>query len=142
MNITEFERWSQIPVYPSNNLINERINLHGRNPKTEFTTRQAIYDANMHQKNKTYTIMSSFKGFPRNLLQGTSFGDVPEAYWSVKHHAESSKTRQALPAQKAGDLPQIVKLHSKALAEQTEEINLRRLAISTQRYDFQPQRLE
>lgn len=142
MNITEFERWSQIPVYPSNNLNNERVNLHGRNPKTEFTTRQAIYDANMHQKNKTYTIMSSFKGFPSNLLQGTAFGVVPEAEWSVKHHAESGKTRQALSAQKANDIPLIVKLHSKALAESTQELNLRRLAISTQRYDFQPQRLE
>ena len=142
MNITQFERWSQIPVYPSNNLNNERVNLHGHNPKTDFTTRQSIYDTNMHQKNKTYTIMSSFKGFPSNLLQGTAFGVVPEAEWSVKHHAESSKTRQALSAQKAGDLPQIIKLHSKALAESTEAINLRRLAISTQRYDYQPQRLD
>lgn len=142
MNITEYDRWSNIPVYPSNNMNVEKVQLRMRDPKDAYTTRQSIYDANMHQKNKTYTIMSAFKGTDPMHTLGRLYGEDPQAEWSVKHHLESNKTRPASKCRGANCIPDIIKLHSKNMADATMELNLRRLNLSTARYDYAPQRLE
>lgn len=141
MNITEFERWSSAPLYPSNNMNVEKKQLRMRDPKNAYTTRQSIQDANEHQKNKTYTIMSAFKGTNPIHTLGRLYGEDPQAEWRVKNHVESSKTRPASMCRGANCIPDIIRLHSKNMAENTMELNLRRLNLSTGRYSYAPQRL-
>lgn len=140
MNISEFEKFSQIPT--NDNLNVERKNLKLLHPESAYTTRQSIWDANQAQKNKFYTPSSSLIGTHPRYILGRLFGEDPQAEWSVNRSKPKTETRPASKCNGSSCIPEIIKLKSKRMAEDTMALNLRRLAISTRRYDYAPQRLE
>ena len=140
MNITQFERFSQIPAKFNLNI--ERRNLQLTHPETAYTTRQSIWDANETQKDKYYTPSSTMVGTHPRYILGRLYGDDPKAEWSVKRSKPSTITRPASKCNGANCIPEVIRLKSKRMAEDTMKLNLRHLALSTRRYDYAPQRLE
>ena len=141
MNITELNLWDKAPLAPSNTFQNERT-LYRIDPYTAYKTKEGIYQANMAQKNKTYTRLSSFKGVPRHLIEGTAFGVVPEAEWNTKHPKDNKKYSVGLLQSHAGQIPNDIVKNAEELHKYDYNTRLKNYILDTTPYKFAPQRLE
>lgn len=141
MNISELELWDKTPIYPSNNRDNERT-LYKINPFTAYTTKEGIYQANMANRNKKYTRLSSFKGVPQNIIEGTPFGVVPQAEWRVREQKNNTYHSTGLLQRHAGEIPNDIVMNSEELHRYDYNMRLKNYALDTTPYKYAPQRLE
>jgi hypothetical protein len=136
----ELAMWSTAPLFPSNNMSNER-KLYKINPFTHYITKEGIYQANMANRHKSYTRLSEFKGMPRNIIEGTPFGIVPEAMWSVRPHRESGKYNVGLLQTKADEIPRDIQRNSKQIWKEGYALSSMNGYLDTHPYKFSPQRV-
>lgn len=131
-NITELMRWSQIPVEVSNLRMNER-KLYGDPNKS--ISNEAIWQADLSQKNRMRTSMSSFHGhkIPMGVLEGAPPG---YDYWGLMQKPVSS-TRPALSSLNVTEVPQIIQINAKREMKNRDELN-RVIFAGTQNNQYLP----
>jgi hypothetical protein len=109
MNITELERWSEIPVQVSNAHLVER-KLYGADAPSRMVSKADIWEADMVNRNKLIYNQSSTIGHGAPP-PAVPFGINKDFEWGLPM-IHNVKSRPAMSAQEAGGIPLIVQANT------------------------------
>lgn len=115
MNITELERWSEIPVHVSNEHLVER-KLYGADAQSRMVSKADIWESDMVNRNKLIYYQSSTIGhgappvaIPIGVNKDFEYGLNPPL---------NVKSRPAMSAKTIGAIPEVVKKISSDINKQ------------------------